>query len=106
MESLRSTMHMIRGLPPAIRLDNEARPSYQLPISISPTGVSEHRLDPTKQDQVQRESSSVQSVRKSRHGCIVLSRWDKLFQIINGNDGNLTIDGESLDPAVVVAVAR
>ena len=96
----------MRGLPGVIPLDNEAHPLTEQPISKSSMGISQHKLGSPKQDQVQPESPLVRRVRKSGHGCIVLSRWDKLFEIIDGKDKDLAIDGESLDPAIVVAIAR
>lgn len=42
------------------------------------------------------------------HSQLVLSRWDKLFGLINNECGGKTVlvDGETLDIASVVAVAR
>ena len=40
------------------------------------------------------------------HGRLVLSRWDSFLDIITGRGQELIVDGQSLDPATVVAVAR
>ena len=106
MESLQSTMQIIRGPTSVIPLDDEPESSTGQATPISSAGAPQHELCTPKEHQLQPEPPSVRRVPKNGHGCIMLSRWDKLYEIIAGKDKDLPIDGRSLDPAVVVAVAR
>ena len=40
------------------------------------------------------------------HGQLVLSRWHRFLDVITGRNEDLVIDGQSLDLAAIVAVAR
>ena len=106
MESLQSTMQIIRGSTPIIPLDDEPESSTEQPTPVSSVGVPQHELCTRKEHQLQPEAPFSQRVPKTGHGCIVLSRWDKLCEIIARKDKDLPIDGQSLDPALVVAIAR
>ena len=102
MEPLQSTMQITRGPTHVIPLDNEPKSSTEHPTPLSSAGVPQQKLCSPK-DHLQPDGPRVP---KSGHGCIVLSRWDKLCEILAGKDKDLTIDGQSLDPAAVVAIAR
>ena len=106
MESLQSTMQIIRGPTRGIPLDNEPESSTEHATPISSAGAPQRELYTPEEHRLQPEPPLVRRVPKTAHGCIVLSRWDKLCEIIAGKDKDLPIDGQSLDPAIVVAVAR
>lgn len=106
MESLRLTTQTTRGHTRVVPRGNEPQSSTEQSAQIPSTGVPQHGLCSPDQDNSQQEPPLVRRLLNAGHSCIVLSRWDKLCGIIAGKDEDLPIDGQSLDPAVVVAVAR
>ena len=106
MESLQSTMQIIRGPTHVTSVDNEPESSIEQPTPMLSTHGPQHGLCSPEQDKSQQEPALVRRILNAGHGSIVLSRWDKLRRIIAGKDEDLLIDGQSLDPAIVVAVAR
>ena len=98
-------MQIIRGPTHVISLGNQPKSSTEQAAQISSPGVPEDRLRSPEQDKSQQEPPLVRRILTAGHGSTVLSRWDKLCKIIAGKE-ELPIDGQSLDPAVVVAVAR
>ena len=40
------------------------------------------------------------------HGRLVLARWDSLLDMLSGCGDELAVDGDSLNLAAIVAVAR
>ena len=106
MESLRLTTQTIRGHTRIVPLGNETESSTEQTAQIPSTGVPQHRFDSPEQNKSQQEPHLGPRIPNAGHGSMALSRWDKLCGIIAGKHKDLPIDGQSLDPAAVVAVAR
>ena len=111
MEYLRSATHKFRGITTVVPLDKDDMSSTETLIREDSITLPPQIATRKGSESPQRQDYGPESRRTPKHdgnghGRLVLKRWDKFLDIISGRETDLAIDGESLDLAVIVAVAR
>lgn len=95
-----NTWTQLSRLATSLSLQLNNQPQYPRRMSLN--------IDYGRQNKINHSKSLLWSegFRTLAMAVLCCPRWDKLCEIIAWKDKDLPIDGQSLNPAVVVAVAR
>ena len=109
MDFLRSIARYMLPNANPVQIENKTMLSKEDQVEVNPTIISQRPQMLEHQQQHAVYSSRPDPVpeeHRHSHGRFVLKRWDKFLSVLSGRDEDSAIDGDSLDIATIVAVAR